>query len=1090
MPNQEPLAAPQPASSKPPINRILKWLLIALATLALYTVLGFVVVPRLTLSLGQSKLSEALQRNVTIQEVRFNPFTLALEVKGLRILEPDGENVFVSLQRLRTNVRLLSLFRLAVGLDEVLLEEPYVHISQDKTGQYNVSDLMAGAGGNSEKPSDNGAGLFPAIVYEFSIRGGTLVFDDQPHAKQHKVEDLELSIPFMSTLPSDSMDYVSPYLRATLNGTPLAMEGRTRPFEDTLRTEFNFNLDTLDLTHYWSYAPLPRQAVLRSGTLSCDLSLVFQQHDSELPQISVMGQAQVQGIDLRLDGQPLASFKELAVEISGLSLEQRLLHLGLVRLSGAKTSIVLDEQGDLNWLGLLPAVARQASTGVKDKDEERGGFGVIVQRTELVGGSILFQDKARGFSTTLDPLDLEIDGLNTSGGDADFKLSAALGGPQRITANGSFDLADLSSDGTLNLTSLDATALAPYYADALPAELLSCTTSASLDYKLRAEDETSLILEKTSVTLEEIGLRRKDGKGATARVQSIRLANGTIDAMNASGNLSQIILEGASLSAARGAATARQFGTLASVTLTGLDFATTPLNIALGKFLLSGLSVAAPGDATPALSLGRLEISPVAYDANQKTLTIERTLIQGPELAAALNADGISNLARIASAATGEPLPVKAPAQEEPEKQSPKDAEATAADTTLEPARKPLPILTQMETKFRLDSLELRDGVVSFRDEGISPPYSTSLDKLTGKVENISTTPGEGQATLTLTGTVDGSAPLILEGSASPTDLGMNPKLHLTLTNMGLTALSPYTAKFMSYTLATGQLSLNISTVLEGAEITSDNTFKLNSIDLGTYQKSPEDMGIPLSLALALLADRSGNVQLDVPVRGNLNDPQFHLGPVIFKAILNLLFKAVTSPFALIGSMFGGGEDLSALAMPPGLATLSVDAQKKLDAMSKALNERPRLKLQVAGTASPAADRSALAELRFQRAIKTPKYLELKEVDKAPDSVDEVLLSDKDYQESLEEAYAAAEFDKETNAFGLLKEQPVEIMEKLLRAHLAATDQDALELTRQRAAMVKDALLERGVDAARVFLRESTPKDAEQMPMGVVLTLQ
>lgn len=1105
MPNQEPPTPPQLSTAKPPLNKLFKWSLIITAAVALYAVLGFAALPWAARSLGPDKLSQTLQRNVSIQEIRFNPFSLVLEMKGLQVLEPDGSTVFVSLQRLRANVRLLSLLRLAVGLDELLLEEPYVHISQDKTGQYNFSDLIAGDGGDPSEPTGSGMALFPAIVYDFSIRGGALVFDDQVHAKQHKVEDLELSIPFTSTLPDDSKQYVSPSLRAMVNGRSLVLEGRSRPFEDTLRTEFNFNLDRLDLTQYWAYVPLPRQAVLQSGTLSCDLSLVFLQQDSAQPHISLMGQVQAHDFNLRLDGQPLASFKELAVTVNGLSLDQQLLDLGLVRLSGAKASVVLDEQGGLNWSGLIPAPPGQQETSLAASPADTGeqakqvGFTVTTQRLELLDGNIQFQDKARGFSMAIDPLTLEVNELNSSGGDAKFKLSAGLGGPQQITALGTFNPADISSTGTLDLSGIDVTTLAPYFAEALPAELLSCTASASLPYSLQTGAEPVLTLDKASAELTDIAVRRKDGKGATLRVNSLRLADAVINAQAASGHLREVALDGASLNEASAAAKAHPFGTLKGITLTDVSFAADPAKADIGQVLLKELSVSAPGDPDPALTLARLEVSPLAFDGDQKTLGIKRVLALNPKLATVLNAQGLSNLARIASAATGDPLPVvnssseasktQAPQSQVPDTQTDQTSSEQAGEAAASSAISSPPP-TQPGMRFSLATLEIREGSVSFRDESISPPYATSLENLSGRLEKVSTVPGEPQATLALTGTVDRHAPLIVEGAASPTDLGINPRVHLTLTNMDLTALSPYTAKFMSYSLATGQLSLDINTVIEGTQVTGENKFMLNNINLGNYQKSPDDMGIPLSLALALLADRSGNVQLDVPVRGDLNDPSFQLGNVLFKAVLNVLFKAVTSPFALLGGLFGGGEDLGALAMPPGLAALGPNAPDKLDSMAKALGARPRLKLQLAGTTSPVADRQALTELRLQRAIKTPRFLELQGEDKAPASVDEVVLSGEEYPDYLEEAYAAAPFEKEKNAFGLLKGQPVEVMEQLLREHLAATDQEILEIGRQRAALVRDALLERGVDPGRIFLREATPKDAEKMPMGVVLTLQ
>lgn len=1128
--------APSKKPAKKPMNRWFKAALILVALIALYALLGFVAAPRLARSMGEEKLAEALKREVGIHEVRFNPFTLVLEVEGVTVMEPDGQSEFASLKRLMVDVDPATFLRLAVGVDRILVEEPYLHVSQDADGSTNFSDLMASDGGDEEEGGDSeeaaaqGGSIFPVIVNDLSVRGGRLAFEDKGHGVTHTVEGLDLSVPFTSTLPGDSGEYVSPQLAATVNGTPLTLEGRTRPFEDSLRSEFHFNLDGLDLPQYWSYVPLPREVDLGSGQLSCDLALIFQQTgDGMMPNISVMGTAQVDDLDLTLSRAPLLAFERLSVDILGLSLSSDLLRLGTVRLEGPRASVELDESGALNWLALVPASgkapapAKESDAPVDEADDEAaanseetteeaaaeppakdsgGGFTVMVERVELADGQVDFADKARAFAAQVRPLNIAVDALSTAGGDAAFTLDAGLDGQPLLGVEGRFDPSALTASGALTLTGLDATRAAPYYAEALPVELFSCTVGASTDFTYVPGEEPVITLSRTGLTLADLGLRRKDGKGADLHLGELAASGGEIDVTAQTVDLEAVALRSLALSAARGEAKARTFGTLESIDLAGIRVTAEPLVAHLDKLALTRLAVAAPGDADPALALNRLEIAPVDYDADEASLDIRAILLDGPRLAAALDADGHSNIARIMAAASGEPLPEpaepEATAEELAEQAedaaetgapAPGSPEAVAAGDREGAARPAGTAVTQMQTKFSLGSLTIRKGEVSFRDENISPAYSTALKDLAGRLENVSTRPGAPQAALTLSGTVDGHAPLIVEGSASPTDIGMNPRVKLTLSNLGLTGFSPYTAKYLSNTLATGQLSVDIKTVIEGRDIASDNVFSISNISLGTYAKSPDDIGVPLSLALALLTDRSGNVRLDVPVRGNLDDPQFRLGSVIVKAVLNILFKAVTSPFALLGSLVPGGEDLSALGMTPGTANFGTDAKDKLDSLAEALAKRPRLKLQVAGTSSPAVDSAAMTELRFLRAVKTPKFLDLQERGEAPADLDAVELGE-DYAEYLEQAYAAAEFEKETNAFGLTAEQPVEVMEEQLRQHLAATDEDVQELARQRAVHAKDALLERGVDPARVFLREPTDKDAGQMPTGVVMSLQ
>jgi len=259
---------------------------------------------------------------------------------------------------------------------------------------------------------------------------------------------------------------------------------------------------------------------------------------------------------------------------------------------------------------------------------------------------------------------------------------------------------------------------------------------------------------------------------------------------------------------------------------------------------------------------------------------------------------------------------------------------------------------------------------------------------------------------------------------------------------------------------------------VQGPELDMDNLLLFRQLAFGDKQDVPGAADVPLGLAMALLADGEGNMELDVPVQGRLDDPRFRLGKVITKAILNLLWKVVTSPFALIGSVFGGGDDadLDRVDFQAGRSGLTARAQGKLDTLSTALEKRPRLRLEITGRVAPGPDVPALIDRRLDLAVRRAAMADMG--GDAPASPDEVRLEPGQYEQFLRQVYEDTPMDKETNLLGMDKEQPVEVMESLLREHFAPTGADLDELARQRAGAVRDRLVQSGVDPERIFISE------------------
>ena len=261
-----------------------------------------------------------------------------------------------------------------------------------------------------------------------------------------------------------------------------------------------------------------------------------------------------------------------------------------------------------------------------------------------------------------------------------------------------------------------------------------------------------------------------------------------------------------------------------------------------------------------------------------------------------------------------------------------------------------------------------------------------------------------------------------------------------------------------------GKLTLELNYHIEKKELRSDNKIFVDQFTFGNKVESPDATSLPVNLAISLLKNNRGEIDLNLPISGSLEDPQFSVGGLVIKVIVNLFVKAVTSPFALLGSMFGGGEELSSVEFAAGRARLDVAATKKLESLAKALTERDSLKLEITGRADPETDAEGIKRVAIDRAVRREKRKDMKD----PDG--EIEVSDDEYPVYLKRAYKEAKFPKPRNLVGMQKDIPVEEMEKLMLANFPASDDDVRTLAVRRGEAVQTWLIEQGkVPTERVF---------------------
>lgn len=386
--------------------------------------------------------------------------------------------------------------------------------------------------------------------------------------------------------------------------------------------------------------------------------------------------------------------------------------------------------------------------------------------------------------------------------------------------------------------------------------------------------------------------------------------------------------------------------------------------------------------------------------------------------------------------------------------------------------------------------MSLVNGKVLFSDRFVKPGYSANLSELTGRLGAFSSVaPGTPAGTappmadLELRGKAEGTASLEILGKLNPLAQPLALDIKGKVRDLELPPLSPYSVKYSGYGINRGKLSVDVNYVVRpDGQLTASNKLVLNQLSFGDKVEG-STASLPVKLAVALLADRHGVIDVDLPISGSLNDPQFSLGPVIVKVILNLIVKAIAAPFSLLAhALGGGGEELGTVGFAAGSAQLAPEARAGLDKVAKALNDRPALQLTVVGTSSLEAEREDFKRERLAERVRAEKRRAT--VREGSSSTAAVNVSPAEYPALLKAVYQRADMAKPRNLIGLTKDLPVPEMEKLLMAGIVADDNTLRELAVQRAVAVRDYLAASGLPPARLFLGapKSIPADAKWTP--------
>ena len=288
-----------------------------------------------------------------------------------------------------------------------------------------------------------------------------------------------------------------------------------------------------------------------------------------------------------------------------------------------------------------------------------------------------------------------------------------------------------------------------------------------------------------------------------------------------------------------------------------------------------------------------------------------------------------------------------------------------------------------------VERIHVSNGELDFADQSLVLPFAALIREFTGTLTGLSTLPGT-RAGLKFEGRVDEFGQAQVGGAINVLEPKVFTDITVSFRNVAMSPLTPYSATFAGRRIASGKLSLDLQYKLINSQLLGENKVLLEQFTLGERVESPTAINLPLDLAIALLTDSSGKIDLSVPVRGNVDSPEFAYGHLVWQAIRTVLTNIVTAPFRALASLFGGGADkVDAIGFEAGRAQLAPPEREKLTRVAGVLKQRPQLRLVVEGRYDSRHDGAALRATAARRVLAERQGIKLTgEDDAAPANFD------------------------------------------------------------------------------------------------------
>jgi hypothetical protein len=1024
----------------PRVHRLLLWVVLpALVLVLLYAGFGFLMVPRLIRSNAQSFVSEHYHRQLALGDIRFNPFSLRLDIRDLALPDADGQPM-LAFRHLLVDLTVASIWRRGPSFQTILLEQPFARTVIRPDGTLNFSDLALPPSPQAKpEPNPKPVRLF---INRFSVLGGNVAFEDHAHpsAFRAEIKPIAFDLTNFSTVSKEGGNYELTASSdagerfswsGSLSSYPLASHGR-------------FEVASLRAQTLWSYMRDSVYFELPSGVISLNGDYDFTTATAPL------------GLSVNVHD---VTVTDLAMRPKGGTED----YIKLVRVE------VHDTKADVG--------KRTASVG----------------NVHVAGGEIRAWVQPPAAAVNL----LELAGPQTAGKPASPQSNATAAPPPEPATPPSqpATAGNAAAPATPSPPAQPSAADTPWSISAPDIEIES--------FKVSAEDrqvKPIVALQLDDLHIHVTGFASPQTSPLAVAVTSQVNHDGRLDvkadlspdfaAMKVQAQLDKIDLTVLQPYIAQRTAMTLRSGLLS--TKLNVDRGADNSLAATGELELAKLRTVDNALKLDFIKVERLQILGLDYQAKpskRAALKVHSIVARGPYARVIIEADRSVNISKILTTPGAHP-----PAPAGP---SPAHASKPAAAKVAKSAAKPAPAApSDNAMNISVAAIRVQDGSANYADFWIQPNFAVGIQTLNGSILGLASNP-KARAKVELKGKVDRYAPVRIWGEINPLAATAFSEINMSFKGVELTSVTPYSGHFAGYKIEKGKLSVDIGYKIHDRQLEASHRFVIDQLQLGERVESPDAIKLPLKIAIALLKDRNGVIDVDLPVTGSLDDPQFRLGPLIWKAVLNLLTKIATAPFAMLGHLFGGGEQMNFIDFRPGHAELDPSEQEKLSSLVKALKEKTQLELDVPVTYSADLDRAGLASQQLQNRLRAIHEEESgggkhgKKAAAAPAAGDDSLLTDpaqrfhllvKAHHDSQGKdaalpdaalAVEAAEKKKAQPDFGAANSE----LEASMLQKINVPDGDLEALGKKRAQVIQDALLGGGeIDPSRVFVIGSDQK--------------
>ena len=980
--------------------------------LGLYAWAGFVLAPRIIRSQAIGFVRENYHRELRIGAVRVQPFWLQLEVRDFAFPDADGQPL-LAWRRLMVDFELSSLWHRAYVFREVVLEAPGARVVVRPNGAVNLADLALPP---KTPPPPREKSNPPALwIQSLAVTDGRVEYADLarrvPYSEQFR--SIAFSLKDFRTTPQGGGFHLA---ARTEYDTQVDWQGRFQ-LTPRIASQGEFTIAAVKAVRVAELLGDALPFGLTAGTI--DLSGEYRVELGDQPGLHLkLPRIAVAGLALRARGADADWIQVPGIELANTSVDMPEQHVGIdaLTISGLKAQARTLPDGSINLMQLFapeaapaPAPATVAAPAAAPPALPGKPWTLQLASFDLNGADVDLEDRMQAPTKrfAINPVNLHVQGASLDlAKPLAVKMDAVINGHALVKLAGTVAPEPLTADLDVSVDKASMSYIQPY------------------------------VLPVADLTI-------RDGTLATAGKLQLRPAGGREPQLSFSG-----------------AVTIDHFKSIDNA----------------GK--------------QDFVNFDRLQFQKLRLTVQPDALKIDRVLLRGPYARVIVSREQILNISAVLDPKGAEKsrrefqqrqarLAAESPAEkrvrekqeqaikDQAEKDSKAQAKARArAAKQAAPARAPAAAAPEL-FPVRIRELRVESGRMNFSDYSVPPDFNADILGLAGTVTGLSSA-RDSRAKVDLSGNLGEYSPVTISGELQPFEFDHYTDLGLKFENISLPIFNPYSGKFAGYNIAKGKLFTELHYLIQDRQLKAAHKIRIEQLEWGEATAAKGEATLPVKFATWLLKDSHGVIDLDVPVTGSLDDPKLRIGPIVWQVIKNLIVKAVSAPFKLLGALFKGAEEAQFVDFAPGSAELDARSVGQLGTLAKGLVEKQGIRIEIPAGSAAELDRPALVEQQFQRQL--PGLASLPP-DRQVDALTELVRQQTGAAPRIPEAPAPPEGTSRTEAKALRQGAAIDYLQKQAREHLQATDADLDALAVARATAIQHALLtDSGLDPARVFI--------------------